>query len=982
MGIASLNIGRGYLYVPAIPAYDFGISDFTVEAWVRTISGGTIVGKKVSAGGPGNGGFLLVARPDGTIKFATDNGAGFFEVVSAGTSVCDGIWHHVAAVRQGAAIALYLDGQPLSVTPRGNATPPLDVSSGCRLTIGTVDQEQEPFRTLIGAVAELRLWSQARSADDIAGGYSSRLPPGTTGLAGYWSAEQGLVADFSGNNNAAQVSGEVIGSTDAPAVGPSNAPTMLFLFAGVYDCAVKWGGASGTWNPSSQLHLTSMGFVVLDNQVMSNVVITGNGLQWPSAGNPCSGSVMFGLNSSDPYFWPNGQTRFNFTGSTQSGSAGAVDYRGVVRPTRVGCGAFLSIGAGQIFHTDNPVAGSPVTLAPKTPQISQHYCQYDNQQILEMVTGLALSAQGGLVPGARIVLAISDPSISAQQWVLGGDGTITAAGAPGLAIAVDASVSPRQLVLATLNASDLNQQFVTLSAPQFVFNADPSLVIAGSAGGQVTVQAKADDAPYELWCVSKSSLLSAATAQALAVSGVAAPGATLALATYNPADAAQGFAFDQGRLVHRSSGLPIKMSAASAGLTLGEAGEAGANLTWTLAATAPAASSDGPHLARRSAQLQAEVPGSIDYIVEIWTSDAWFAGTDDKVEVSLVGDWKTSIYVELKNSLSHTNPFERGSIDRFKVTLPNLGKIKAINVRFGANNWFFTDDWGLDKIYVYDPVSITRYGTGYLGNGSTFWVPSTTQIKFNSAYVIGSIDSTMVIGKAPSQDATTRGWVDHTWAKVESQEDPKTTYFDCGGSNNGPGAVPSILSSKCSLNTAVKMATGYPIEPSHPYQAVYGHDDVNGKETCGIRASGFRGWDGQCHQMVNRLLYTCNPPISLDDCPDALKPNGYGLSVMMWGKYGVQFDQWCRLSGFPAPPARNSSLFDYVRRYISNPDQQIEVAYAAIAMQGATGSDPQSIHGPAAHTFFQQAQRYGISNATMSRLTCLPEDKVIEEQQP
>jgi hypothetical protein len=988
MSFSSLNLSGGYLYANAISAYNFGTNDFTVEAWVKTMASGTIVGKKSTDGGNGNGGFLLVARPDGTIKFATDNGFGFYELNSVATSVCDGIWHHVAAVRQGTTISLYFDGQPISGTPHGNASPPLDVSNGYRLTIGTVDQQQEPYRNLTGAVSEVRLWNRARNASEIAAGYSTRLPPSAANLVGYWSVEQGLLAEFSGQNNAAQVSGKVDASTDAPAVGAGNAPSMLFLFSGVYDCAVKWGGTSGTWNPTTQLYLTSMGFVVQNNQVMNDVVISGNAIIWPLQGNPNSGNITFAPDNSNPYYWSTGQTRFNFTGSSQSIGSGAVDYRGVLMPDRLGCGVFLSIGAGQIFHTVNPVAGSPVTLAPKTGQVSEHYCVYDNNQILNMATGLALTAQGGLNAGASIVLAATDPAAANQQWILGNNGTITAVGAPNLAIAVDTSTrtpSPYQLKLATLNASDQNQQFITLSAPQFIFNANVAQVISGSASNQLTVQTKADDAPYELWCVSQNSYLSGATAQALAVSGTAAPGASITLAKYDPADTAQGFEFKLGQLIHKASGLPVKMSAIGSGLTLGASSEKGANLSWAIAATPPTFGGGRSTVATRSFAAQ-DAPATVDYIVEVYTSNNWLAGTDDKVEVSLVGESQSSVYVEMKTPLSNRNPFERGSDDRFKLTLPNLGRLKGINIRFGANNWFFTDAWALDKIYVYDPTTITRYATGYvsdtIGNGSTFWMPPETYINFSSAYVIGSIESTMSIGKAPTQDQVTQGWVDHTWAQVISSEDPKNTYFDCAGGNNGLNTTSNIITSKCSLNTTVKMATGYYIDSQHPYQQIYGHNDVNGVQTCGIRASGFRGWDGQCHQIANRLLYTCNPPVTLDDCDESLKPAGYGFSVLMWGKYGVQFDQWCQLNGFPAPPVRASSIFDYIRRYVSGHQNQVKVYHAAVGMQGTLAANMQGIHDQAAHTFFQEAKNYGISNSEMSALTCLPIDKVLEEQQP
>ena len=52
------------------------------------------------------------------------------------------------------------------------------------------------------------------------------------------------------------------------------------------------------------------------------------------------------------------------------------------------------------------------------------------------------------------------------------------------------------------------------------------------------------------------------------------------------------------------------------------------------------------------------------------------------------------------------------------------------------------------------------------------------------------------------------------------------------------------------------------------------------------------------HYHSNRYLWTCVPSTSIDDLPYEKQPHGYGLSVSIFGKYGVGFAQWCLDNGF------------------------------------------------------------------------------------
>ncbi|MGI5163535.1 LamG-like jellyroll fold domain-containing protein [Spirillospora sp. CA-253888] len=949
MGLASYHLEYGgYLFAGDSADYAFGTGDFTVEAWVRTLAGGAVFGKQ----GMDGGGFWLVARPDGTIGFATCDGPGVFGFDSVATAVCDGVWHHVAAVRQGAVLVLYLDGVQVEGSTGGGARPPVNVDNPQRVTLGSVDRPEERYREFTGSLAEVRLWNRARSAGEIAAALGTVPPPGTAGLVGYWPLEGGQPLDFTAGRNNAHPEGVVRPSTDAPPVGPGNAPPMLFLFGGAYDTE-----RGQDRSPAAPLRLTGAGYVVQGDQVLTGAVIAGNTVTWAAEGNPTRGSVTFALSGGS-------RPGYCFLGRYQPDGGASVEYRGVLRPRHTDCGMLLHIASGQILYTPDCRPGAPVTLAPKAPGVHDDYCLYDGSQIVQMLSGLAISVQGDLVRGAGVVL--DEPG--GQSWTFGDDGLIRPVGAPSLALAVDHELDPARLVLDDARRGHASQQFVTLSNAQFLWSGRQPRVLAAAGDGYTRVRAalKTDDAPAELWFRVRSALVNAANGAALAVSGRAAPGAALALARLDPAGSAQSFVFDQGRLLHASSHLPVVMGRDGAAV-LGRSDERGPESEWTMAPYQPAE--------RRT--VAASAAKTVDYLVRVYTSDALLSGTDDKVEIALVGDTMSSKYVELKKSRTHSDPFESGNMDEFKVTLAGVGVVQGINVRYGADNWFWNDTWVVDDIQVYDPSVAATYHNTPEGGGGRMVMPSQSYIPLPYPAQNGA-DSMMHVGKAPTQDQVTRGWFDHTWNRVTGAH--LTTYFDNAGGHGGPGTVEDVITAHCSLHAAVRMATGRPIDPQHPYQEVYGHNDVNGVQTSGVRASGFRNWDGQCHQMTNRLLYVCEPMVTLDDAPDDKKPAGYGLAVLVFGRYGMGFEAWCKAAGFRAPFETGASLFDFVHRNVRNVNDAVKITYHALNLQAEVTADPQGVDGPAAHKFFAAVKQEGISNRTMSEVVNLPEDKIVEEQ--
>lgn len=187
-------------------AYNIGCGDFTVEAWVKPSGGGgTILSRKPTEGGSYNGGFLLVLKPDGTIKLATDDGMGFYEVNSEPANVYDGRYHHILGSRQGETLKIYVDFEEIRATVRTNRFPDLNINNALGITVGAVEQMQEIYNYFNGSIGECRLWKKAVT-------YSSKnewadtdyIASDLTGMWGFWNKSG---TDYSETANNLNVTG-------------------------------------------------------------------------------------------------------------------------------------------------------------------------------------------------------------------------------------------------------------------------------------------------------------------------------------------------------------------------------------------------------------------------------------------------------------------------------------------------------------------------------------------------------------------------------------------------------------------------------------------------------------------------------------------------------------------------------------------------------------------------------------------------------
>jgi hypothetical protein len=142
-----------------------GTTDFSVEAWINTLSSaeGAIVQQRYSAGY--NGEYELDVDADGTLYFMVYGGDAYqcsFNSPTNSTLVNDGNWHYVAAVRSGTNCLIYIDG--LAAATASGPVAPLDPTFP--VNIGSDQRDQVNYFN--GSICEVAIYNYALPAASIA----------------------------------------------------------------------------------------------------------------------------------------------------------------------------------------------------------------------------------------------------------------------------------------------------------------------------------------------------------------------------------------------------------------------------------------------------------------------------------------------------------------------------------------------------------------------------------------------------------------------------------------------------------------------------------------------------------------------------------------------------------------------------------------------------------------------------------------------
>lgn len=200
-------------------------TSLTAEAWA-TYDGAngsyqSIVGKATGSG-PLDSFTLWVSDGQLAAGVVTNGMTGAAHVPF---SAAAGAWHHYAMTYDGAATrtSLYVDGQ-LVACAKGQPAPTYDASP---LFIGADLEYGMPDGWWKGAIDEVRVWSAARSGDQIWADMHAHALGATPGLLGEWTFDEGAgqtASDSSGHGHTGVLGGTMTAEAADPQWIPSTVP--------------------------------------------------------------------------------------------------------------------------------------------------------------------------------------------------------------------------------------------------------------------------------------------------------------------------------------------------------------------------------------------------------------------------------------------------------------------------------------------------------------------------------------------------------------------------------------------------------------------------------------------------------------------------------------------------------------------------------------------------------------------------------------
>ncbi|MGH1337049.1 MAG: choice-of-anchor D domain-containing protein [Aureispira sp.] len=237
--------GNDFVAIPASSSLDVGAGNFTMESWVKH--------DQASAQGPilefndgSNTGFHLWYFPNGEVYVnPVHTGSITYNTSSLGAATQE--WNHIAVVREGADLRIYINGisQPLSNPSNFTATTIFETSYDLYIgaRVGGITSGLTNFWD--GQVDEVRIWNSARTATEIRENMHLTLDGCATNLVAYYQMNEPagttiLPDEANGNNgtlngmnvNTAWVNSEVNVGNDV--AGTSNSQTLAFpAMAGV-----------------------------------------------------------------------------------------------------------------------------------------------------------------------------------------------------------------------------------------------------------------------------------------------------------------------------------------------------------------------------------------------------------------------------------------------------------------------------------------------------------------------------------------------------------------------------------------------------------------------------------------------------------------------------------------------------------------------------------------------------------------------------
>lgn len=200
--VSAMNFDGNDDYVQVANTSDFNASTWSVEAWFNTTTahaGGSDYGQIVSKSVSGKLQYAI-GMANGKLSLFTNNTTDSIYLETTDT-YNDGTWHHVSGVYDGTNLNLYVDGQLL----RTQAFSGTIATDSNPLTIGAREETGDPpWQHFTGQIADVRVWSDGRTADEITANYNHALTGNEDGLVANYKFEEidgTTVSDSSTNSN-------------------------------------------------------------------------------------------------------------------------------------------------------------------------------------------------------------------------------------------------------------------------------------------------------------------------------------------------------------------------------------------------------------------------------------------------------------------------------------------------------------------------------------------------------------------------------------------------------------------------------------------------------------------------------------------------------------------------------------------------------------------------------------------------------------
>lgn len=188
--------------------------EFTIEFWAKP-TGGTGSRMAISSANGSTTGYQIAVDNDDKWLIKSAQSGSYVDIVGPDATLNE--WQHVAAVYDGSKVYLYINGEKADSTSTFTYVPNPD---GLFVLGGYApDTTTNEF---VGSLDEFRIWSVARTDEEIQSSMFELLSGSETNLNGYWRLDEneGSTAyDYTSNDNNGTLTAGPTYSTDVPPAG-------------------------------------------------------------------------------------------------------------------------------------------------------------------------------------------------------------------------------------------------------------------------------------------------------------------------------------------------------------------------------------------------------------------------------------------------------------------------------------------------------------------------------------------------------------------------------------------------------------------------------------------------------------------------------------------------------------------------------------------------------------------------------------------